>query len=570
LPDNRPVLILGAGINGAALARELVLGGVPVVVADRGDLSGGATACSSRLIHGGLRYLEYGEFDLVRESLIERGRLLRLAPQFVRPLRLRIPVSQRLGGFTPSLRRFLGLRSGASSARGLWLVRLGLWLYDWYARDPHLPRYTVERRGADAPIHPRFRWLCAYHDAQIRFPERFVVALFDDARRLADEQRIGFQLLTYQGIERVGTAVRVFAYRPNNGEAAREFQPAAIVNATGAWVDRTLDELQIIAAPLMGGTKGSHFISHHSGLRTAVQSGGFYTEAADGRPVFVLPLADAVLVGTTDLPYQGDPADAVATDEELDYLLAAVNDLLPEARLTRGDIDFSYCGVRPLPRTDASRPAAITRRHWMEEHSGTAVPTFSIVGGKLTTCRSLAESSARTLRARLGLPADAPTSRDRPLPGAQNYPSSAEAVERRCEELAAAHGATVAQVSAIWQLRGTDTESLLPLLAAEGWPNLDGTQLPLAFARWVVRHEWTRCLNDLVERRLMLLYHRGLTTACLRQLAQLLAEVKLILPEQIDAEVRTTSQHLATHFGKWLDVNACYSPIRSDSASSSP
>lgn len=550
--SGRPVLILGAGINGAALARELLLSGVGVVVVDQGDLAGGATAYSSRLIHGGLRYLEYGEFDLVRESLEERGRLLRLAPQFVHPLKLRIPISRRLGGFMPSIRRFFGMPARPAVERGLWLVRLGLWLYDRYARDPQLPPHRVQRRGIGAsPVDPRYRWLCSYYDAQIRYPERFVVALFDDARQLAQRQRIEFQLLTYHRVELDGSSTRVYANRPGTAEAVHTFVPAAIVNATGAWVDRTLCELGLSVAPLMGGTKGSHFVSHHAGLRAAVASGGFYTEASDGRPVFVLPLADTVLVGTTDLPFHGDPADAVPTEAELDYLLAVVNRLLPDVRLTRGDIDFSYCGVRPLPCGDASRPAAITRRHWMEEHAGAALPTFSIVGGKLTTCRSLAESSAKTIRTRLGLPAVAVTSRERPVPGAQNYPPSAEALERRWRELGEAHGAAPAQIRAVWLLRGSDTEALLPLLAAEGWANLDGTELPVAFARWVVRHEWVHRLGDLIERRLMLLY-QPITAACLRQLAELLAEAELILPEQIDAEIQATIQRLHQHFGKRL------------------
>jgi glycerol-3-phosphate dehydrogenase len=129
--DERHVLILGAGINGAALARELVLNGVPVVVVDSADLCSGASAYSSRLIHGGLRYLEYGEFDLVRESLAERNRLLRLAPQFVRPLRLFIPATNRFGGAATQVARFLGHWGGKPSpgGRGLYVVRAGLWMY---------------------------------------------------------------------------------------------------------------------------------------------------------------------------------------------------------------------------------------------------------------------------------------------------------------------------------------------------------------------------------------------------------------------------------------------------------
>src|SRR5262245_13763728 len=181
----QPVLILGAGINGAALARELVLNGVPVWVVDTADLASGATAYSSRLIHGGLRYLEYGELDLVRESLAERTRLLRLAPQYVRPLRLFIPVRRRWAGLWGAARRFLrlGTAGGTSAGRGLFLVRTGLWMYDRFARDPLLPERAVYR--ADDPRVPgvdlqSFRWECAYSDAAIRFPERFVVALLQD------------------------------------------------------------------------------------------------------------------------------------------------------------------------------------------------------------------------------------------------------------------------------------------------------------------------------------------------------------------------------------------------------
>ncbi len=198
------VLILGAGINGAALARELVLNGVGVTLVDTADLAFGATAYSSRLIHGGLRYLEYGEFDLVRESLAERGRLLRLAPHLVRPLRLHVPVERRLGGLRMSASRFLlGQHAPQSwqrpTPRGMWLVRTGLWLYDRYARDPSLPRHSVHRVGeGGVPVDPaKYRWLCAYSDAQVVYPERLVVAFLEDARALAAGSGTTFQFFNY-------------------------------------------------------------------------------------------------------------------------------------------------------------------------------------------------------------------------------------------------------------------------------------------------------------------------------------------------------------------------------------
>ena len=179
-----PVLILGAGINGCALARELALNGLSLVVVDTADVAGGTTAYSSRLIHGGLRYLEYGEFDLVRESLAERGRLLRLAPQFVRPLELFVPIRHRLTGLGQSIRRFMGwdVGAGSTSDRGLWLVRMGLWMYDLFARDRSLPKHRIVSIAAGPQVDAhRYRWLAAYYDAQVAFPERLTLALLADA-----------------------------------------------------------------------------------------------------------------------------------------------------------------------------------------------------------------------------------------------------------------------------------------------------------------------------------------------------------------------------------------------------
>ncbi|HWB11412.1 MAG TPA: glycerol-3-phosphate dehydrogenase/oxidase [Pirellulales bacterium] len=561
--QNSPVLILGAGINGAALAREFLLGGVPVVVVDKRDLAHGATAYSSRLIHGGLRYLEYGEFDLVRESLAERTRLLRLAPQFVQPLRLFIPVENRFGGLTGSAMKFLKVRraEGSPAHRGLWLVRAGLALYDWQAQDGTLPRHeTISPRDPQAPAvdSARYRWLCSYYDAQIRFPERFVVALFDDARRLAAEQGLPFQLLTYHHATRAGTAVAVVPEADGASPSAAPkpactFQPAAIVNATGAWVDLTLQELHVPSSTLMGGTKGSHFVTWQGPLREALRGGGIYAEAADGRPVFILPLGSAVLVGTTDLPFSGDPAEAVASEDELLYLLDAVNRVLPEVRLTRADIDLHYSGVRPLPHVDATVTAAITRRHWLEEHDYAAVPVFSVIGGKLTTCRSLAESSVLAIRHRLGLGPPSRTSGDRPLPGCQGFPEDRASLEGVWNALAERSGIAAEQARAVWELCGTQAAQILAEIVPADRKIVTGTELPRGFVRWVIANEWVRTLDDLVERRLMLLYCRRLSHKTLRELATLLVEANLLAEDQMDAEVHRTVQRLRSHFGKRLD-----------------
>lgn len=547
-------MILGAGINGAALARELVLAGVPVVVVDRADISAGATAYSSRLIHGGLRYLEYGEFDLVRESLAERTRLLALAPQFVKPLRLFIPTGNRFGGLFESATRFLLGRTlsrrAPSSGRGLWLVRMGLWLYDRYARDPMLPRHAVQSVATEGSprVDPRrYRWLCSYHDAQIRFPERFVVALLQDARSVAAANGSQFELYPYHHVDWNDGEARI--QRLGSVECARRFRPSAIVNATGAWVDRSLRELRINCKPLMAGTKGSHLISWQPRLRAALAAGGLYAEASDGRPVFVLPFGEGALVGTTDERYEGDPADAVASDAEVDYLVATVNQLLPSVQLTRADIALHYCGVRPLPAVGPGAPAGVTRRHWLEEHPHLQVPAYSVIGGKLTTCRSLAEEAVATLATKLRFEATA-GSRDRPLPGAERYPGDDAAMQTAWRRLADATGLNLEQVVAVWHLVGTRVEEVLTRQVADWKDNLPGTDLPIGFVRWVLEHEWVTRLSDLVERRLMLLYDQRLSLDCLARLADLMVEAGQLAPDAKAAEVDAAKQRLKAHFGK--------------------
>lgn len=550
-----PVLILGAGINGAAIARELVLQGVPVCVVDTADMACGATAYSSRLIHGGLRYLEYGEFDLVRESLAERTRLLRLAPHLVRPLKLYIPVENRWGGFFSAAARFLRWPQRRKPAghrpRGVWLVRAGLWMYDAYARDPSLPRRGSARVGqaGTPPVNAaRFRWLCSYYDAQVVFPERFVVSLFDDARAAAAQAGVPFELWTYHRASLEGRTVRI-APVAAAADVVRSFAPAAIVNATGAWVDHTLGALGVAAPRLMGGTKGSHLVTRHAGLRAALGNDGLYAEAADGRPVFVLPFGHATLVGTTDLPYTGDPADAVATAEEQSYLLDTVNGLFPDVGLRPADVLLHYSGVRPLPFSGPATPASITRRHWLEENRSCAVPLYSVIGGKLTTCRSLAEESVDTLLARLHVRRREQT-RERALPGGAGFPVGDAEFARWRDALATEVRCTPEQVAAVAALCGTAAGDALRAIAPGPLDNLPGSSIPRAFARGLIDREWVARLEDLVERRLMLLYEADLSRSCLRELAGLLVAAGKLSAADVPAVVDRVVGRLHEHFGR--------------------
>lgn len=558
-PSDSPlVLILGAGINGACVARELLLNGVPVVIADATDIACGATSKSSRLIHGGLRYLEYGDVALVRESLEERARLLRLAPQFVRPLRLFIPIRRRHGGLLQAGMRFLKFerlsigRQLASlvpvSERGLWAVRAGLMLYDQIARGGGLPPHSIGRidqAGVPALDRHEFQWLCSYYDAQMLFPERFTVALLDDCRRIAEQQRVPFEVLTYQTVTRDKARISL---RSQSGGSFRELTPAVVVNATGAWGDLTLRELHTGTPPLFSGTKGSHIITRQPALRSALGADAVYAEARDGRLVFVLPFDDSVLIGTTDVPFAESPGEAVATTEEITYLVRIVNEIFPEVGLMASEIDAHYCGVRPLPNVRTSRAGAIPRGHSIETQTVDGLVIETLVGGKLTTCRAFGEFAADQIFARIGRRRSADT-RDRPIPGAEDYSTDTAVSHERIGSVAHTTGFDPEQVRAIWPLVGTRAESILNDRVSGDRSNLPGTSIPLAFVDWSIRHEWVQTLGDLIERRLMLAWSSRLTRDLLRTSAERLAHAGKLEASDIDSAVAACIAHLARHYG---------------------
>ncbi|MCA9108359.1 MAG: glycerol-3-phosphate dehydrogenase/oxidase [Planctomycetaceae bacterium] len=555
LDSIQPVLILGAGINGCCVARELVLNGVPVVLVEEADIATGATAKSSRLIHGGLRYLEYGDFRLVAESLHERERLLRLAPQFVKPLKLHIPVTRRFGGLIQSAFRFLRLSRfsfgrwlsaylPSRSERGLMVVRIGLWFYDWIARSSLLPSHTMERVGeAGTPTVDanKFHWLCSYYDAQMLSPERFVIALLEDARKHAAEQGIEFRIYTHHGalFEENGVVVR----RVSDGDAVHTFQPSTIINATGAWGDLTLDDMDVETERLLGGTKGSHFITPHPGLRQALGDGGIYAEAADGRLVFILPFGQSVLVGTTDERFEGSPGDAVASEAELEYLIGMTNDVVSGCHLTRADIKIHYSGVRPLPYVPSGRTGSIPRGHWIHTTTRNGIVIDTLIGGKLTTCRAFGEEVANLVMGRLNVSRIRDT-RDRMVPGAEEFPAD---VQQWCHEVASQTGYDPMQVHAVFELQGTRCSEILT--SSNERQSLPGTTIPVSLVDWTIRNEWVGSLGDLVERRLGLVLHPWLTWETITVLADRMCHSGLITEEEREQEISDCLLSLKRNYG---------------------
>ena len=359
------VIIIGAGINGAGIARDAALRGLRVLLLDKGDMASGTSSASTRLIHGGLRYLEHFEFGLVRESLRERETLLRIAPHLVRPLAITIPIYTQ-------------------SKRGRATIRAGMIAYDLLSWSKSLPRHRMLSRAETLQQSPGLNQegllgSAHYFDAQVEFAERLVVENALDARAR------GAEVITYSPVTKLTLEGGVEFRFDGETHFARG---SVIVNAAGPWVDQLLDRAPVESERLIGGTKGSHIVvPPFPGASTSA----IYLEAqSDARPFFIIPWNGNYLIGTTDVRFEDDPDQVRSEWWELDYLLAETNRAFPDAGLTRGQILFTYSGVRPLPWTRNEDEPSITRRHFIREHPRMK-NLLSIVGGKLTTYRSLAE-----------------------------------------------------------------------------------------------------------------------------------------------------------------------------------
>ena len=398
------LVVIGAGINGAGIARDAAMRGLKVLVLDKGDIGGGTTSWSTRLIHGGLRYLEHGELHLVRESLRERERLLRLAPHLVRPLPMLIPVYEE-------------------GRRGWWTIRAGMIAYDLLSFDKSLARHhtlsreeTLKRApGLDAE---GLRGASLYYDAQVEYPERLALENALAARAH------GARIITYARVESFHTErgrVRAVEFTDLFTNERRRAHAEVYVNVAGPWVDEVLKTSGMASPPrLIGGTKGSHIVVY---AFTGAPPDALYVEAAsDGRPFFIIPWNDLYLIGTTDLRYEGNLDNVRADEDEIEYLIRETNRVIPSARLTRKQVLYTYSGVRPLPYNEGGSPnAGITRRHFVRDHAPELENFISIVGGKLTTFRNLSEQAVGLVFKKLKRAAGPSTTMEVMLPGAKGF-----------------------------------------------------------------------------------------------------------------------------------------------------
>ncbi|EPX87788.1 Glycerol-3-phosphate dehydrogenase [Rubellimicrobium thermophilum DSM 16684] len=538
-PRDIDVLILGAGINGAGLFRDLCEQGITCAIIDKGDFGSGTSAAPSRLIHGGIKYLETGELRLVAQSTLERNLLLRNAPHYVKPLPTVIPIFSWLRGIPAAIRTLFGSTT-APRARGAVLIQIGLLLYDLYGRRARImPRHRLwSRQRALAeipPLTPRIVAAGTYHDAFVTHPERLVLELVQDGLA-AHPASVAMNYATLAGTD----GDRIDVTGPDG--RALSFRPRIVINAAGPWIDAVNRQLGL-ETRLIGGTKGSHILLDHPALIRALDGRMIYFEADDGRICLVYDYLGRALVGSTDIR-ASDPDDLRCEDDEIDYFLESLRNLLPGLDFDRRQIVSVYSGIRPLPRSDGTAAGLISRDHSApvaEPAGARRWPVISLVGGKWTTFRGFAEEVADAVLDRLGRKRIVST-RALPIGGGRNFPADPTA-------WAAARAGSIpaARWLALLDRYGTRAEAVALAEAKHGGP-AEGDAWSPGEIVWIARHDRVVHLADIVLRRTPLALTGSLSLADLRRIAEIAGTELGWGPDHVTTEIESTRALLAARY----------------------
>lgn len=479
VPKDADAIVIGAGINGIATARELSHRGLSVAVFDQSDIASETTAISTRLIHGGLKYLERAELQLVFECIRERNILFKTAPHLVQHYPMLIP-------FLPS------------NKRPGWMLAAGLILQDLLSLVKPVPLSALV-----GPRGMRKRWPslfeagikrgAIYHDSQVPLTERLCVEMVLDA---TDH---GAKFFTYTPITRImrdSGGVTGVSYRDKISGHEGEISAPLIVNAAGPWIDNVL-ALGGGYPRLIGPTRGSHFMV--GTFPGAPETCIFFESPIDRRPMFILPWEGMYMLGTTDIPVDEANGPILADGIEVNYTLDSINELIPQARLKAEDVLWSYSGVRPLPYMEGvDDPAKITRDYRLQAHDGDLAGLFTVVGGKLTTHRALGEEVARKVMKYLRLRVGESPTRKALYPGAPRgkmTPLSDPPPwlgEKSRKRLVHVYGQMADQIV----IKATDSPALQELLD-------DKTGVLAAEVWWAIHREGAKTLGDIVLRRIV-------------------------------------------------------------------
>ncbi|MBY5816217.1 glycerol-3-phosphate dehydrogenase/oxidase [Rhizobium leguminosarum] len=518
------VCVIGGGINGISVFRELALQGLNVLLVEKHDYCSGASSALSRMVHGGLRYLENGEFKLVQESLVERDRLLRNAPHYVAPLPTTVPVFDIFSGLGNGIVRFLGL-SRRPSRRGAVAIKAGLCIYDFLTRKRALmPRHQFRGRRrtlAKWPaLNPDIKSSATYFDAWVSHPERLGIELLQDGL----SAKFGAMALNYAELRR--TEDGQYRVEDQIGGASVAVEPALIINATGGWIDianQTLFSPEARPAPLMGGTKGSHLIVDNAELRDALADHMIYYENEDGRICILFPYLGKVLVGSTDIRVD-DPESVRCEADERDYILQSLAFVLPDIAIRAEQIVFQFSGVRPLPASTDSFTGRIPRDHFctVVEPKDGGPPVLCMIGGKWTTFRSFGELAADMALERLGRQRRVATA-DRPIGGGQAFPAN---VPVWLAQAAASKGLPGGPMAELFARYGTDAEAVAGFIVAGPDTVLPHAGYSVRELQFLIREEAVEHLDDLLLRRTTLAVSGELSLEMMDAVLDLLAQEK--------------------------------------------
>jgi glycerol-3-phosphate dehydrogenase len=510
------VLIIGAGINGCGTFRDLCLQGVDCLLVERVDVCSGASAAPSRLIHGGIKYLETNEFRLVRESAMERNRLLNNAPHYVKALEVVFPVNSWLAGLKDGMLGYFGFKARIKE-RGALLIEIGLQIYDFYNRKVKaLPDHRFFGRKKLREQFPAVTKEAVaaglYYEGRVTHAERLGLELVLDGLQAQPES----SLRTYTEV--LGKPhLGAFTLKDTiNGETT-EVTADVVINASGAWIDKVNDSLGI-ASSYMGGSRGAHLIVKHEGLLKATQGRMMYFGCKDGRFNLLYPFFGNVLVGSTDLA-QKDPDLAHCSSEETDYLLSVVSEIFPDIKLSRDDVILTYSGVRPLPRANGKDIGDVSRDHSIGRDvlPNTKVPVLSLIGGKWTTFRAFSEQSCDAVLSLLGRSRVVSTM-DLAIGGGRDYPRDDYSRNAMVGKIGARGNALLdrygTKALAVQEFAGTTQDR--PMASLPGYSSGE--------IAYICGHENVRHLADLLLRRTAITMEGLLTADAILETSKIAAD----------------------------------------------
>ena len=493
---NAKVLIIGGGINGISTLRELSLQGVDVTLVEKSDFSSGASAASSHMVHGGVRYLENGEFRLVKESLQERNRLLKNAPHLVKPLKTTIPIFSVFSGILSAPLRFLTHSPGKPKERGALLIKIGLILYDTFGRaGGTMPRHEFWGRKKTRAHFPAMnsdvKFTASYFDASMESPERLSIEVLADALSHGNANAVNYVSLAGQRDDKI-------LLRDELSGEEIVFKADLVINATGPWTDMT-NALLGENTKYMGGTKGSHIVVENEELLKACDGREIFFENKDGRIVLMYPLLGRVLIGTTDIKVDIEqPIEC--TEEEIDYFIDLVKLVYPDINVSREQIVYRYSGVRPLPAADDLSPGFVSRDYRIEltKPMSSGLGLLSLVGGKWTTFRALGEHLANEAMKLIRVTRKTSTT-ELPIGGGRDFPKN----DSERQSWLNTHSGDVGKERAqqLLDRYGTGAESLIAKITEQGETILPGGEYSDIEIQHLVETESVSQLSDLVFRR---------------------------------------------------------------------